>query len=121
MNTKTPECDKMVVIHEDSQKIGEFLDWLKEQGIHLCNPHTHNEYCYRYGDIELKEGEYKSRDYMGQAKYVGEKELNCGSRNGEMFYIREDFEKLLARYFNIDLDKVEKEKQAILAEIRGGK
>lgn len=115
---ESPECEKMVKVAEDSQKIGEFLDWLREQDIHLCSPHAHNEYCYRYGDIELKEGERKSWDYIGQAKYVGEKELNCGFRNGEMLYIRESFEKLLARFFNIDLDKVEKERRSILEELR---
>lgn len=117
MNTQTPECDKALTIQDESQKIGGFLDWLNEENIHLCSPHTHNEYCYRYGDIELKDGDHKSWDYMGQAKYVGEKELNCGFHNGEMLYIRDNFEKLLARYFNIDLDK---EKQAILKEIRTG-
>lgn len=116
---ESPECEKMVKVAEDSQKIGEFLDWLgDEQDIHLCSPHTHHKGCYRYGTIELKEGDYKSWDYPGQAKYVGEKELDCGYHNDEMVYIRESFEKLLARYFNIDLDKAEKEKRAILEELR---
>jgi len=114
----TPECDKALAIQDDSQKIGVFLDWLQEQDIHLCSPHNHHEGCYRLGTIELKEGEYKSWDYPGQAKYIGEKEIDCGYHRDEMVYIRESFEKLLARYFQIDLDKIEKEKQKILKSIR---
>ena len=116
---ESPECEKALLVQDDSQKIGGFLDWLGDtQDIHLCSPHAHHDGCYRQGTIELKEGEYKSWDYMGQAKYIGEKELDCGYHSGEMVYIRESFEKLLARYFGIDLDKIEKEKQAILKEIR---
>ncbi len=120
MNTQTPECDRALTIQDDSQKIGNFLDWLGEQDIHLCSPHKHDESCYRWGTVELKEGDYRSRDYIGQAKYTDEKELDCGYHEGEEVYIRDSFEKLLAEYFNIDLKKVEQEKQSILKEIRAG-
>jgi len=117
---ETPECDKALKIQDESNNIGFFLDWLQEQDIHLCSPHNHTEpACYRYGDRDPNEDRYISHDYAGQAKYIGEKELDCGSRQGEMICVRESFEKLLARYFNIDLNKIEKEKQAILKEIRG--
>jgi hypothetical protein len=121
MKTQTPECDKALAIQDDSQKLGEFLDWLESQGIHLSITHEHNDYCYIHGMIEPKEGDYKSHDYIGQAKYVGEKELNCGYRSGEFIPFNENYEKLLARYFIIDLNKVEKEKQAILKELREAK
>lgn len=32
---KTPELDKMLAVNKDSQKIGEFLEWLAEQEIIL--------------------------------------------------------------------------------------
>lgn len=121
MKTATPECDKALVVQEDSQKIGEFLDWLGEQDIQLCSPHKHSDNCYRCGTTELKEGERKSWDYLGQAKYTGEKEIDCSYHEGEEVYIHEPFEKLLARYFNIDLAKVEKEKQSILDKLRSHK
>ena len=34
--SKYPECDKIVAVHDQSQKLGEFLDWLREQGWELC-------------------------------------------------------------------------------------
>jgi hypothetical protein len=34
--SKTPELDKMLVVRDDSQKIGEFLGWLSEQSIVLA-------------------------------------------------------------------------------------
>lgn len=34
---KAPECDRMLEVADDSHKIGEFLDWLQQQGIHLAS------------------------------------------------------------------------------------
>lgn len=31
-----PECEKLAEIHDKSQVIGEFLDWLNSEGIYLC-------------------------------------------------------------------------------------
>jgi len=117
---ESPECEKMVKVAEDSQKIGEFLDWLQEQSIHLCKPHKHTDSCYSWGTVEPPANGIRSWK-MGvnyRQKYTDEKWLDCGYHDGEMVYIRDSFEKLLARYFDIDLDKIEKEKQAILKEIR---
>lgn len=33
----TPECNRMLEIRERSQAIGEFLEWLNEENIILCN------------------------------------------------------------------------------------
>lgn len=33
---KTPELDKMLEVRDDSQRIGEFLEWLSEQEITLA-------------------------------------------------------------------------------------
>lgn len=32
----TPECEKLAKVSEESNKIGAFLDWLKDKGIHLA-------------------------------------------------------------------------------------
>lgn len=74
----TPECDLMVSVSDDSHKIGEFLDWLEDQGIHLA--------------------EWDEDD--------------------QMMPHRESYERLLARFFGIDLDKVETERRALLEHIR---
>jgi hypothetical protein len=78
----TPELDKMEAVQEQSQTIGEFLEWLNGKGISLCK--------------------------LGTADW----EQNFH------FPIHDSTEKLLAEYFDIDLNKVEQEKQVLLAEWR---
>ena len=34
--SKTPELDKMLTIRDESQKLGQFLEWLSEQSIVLA-------------------------------------------------------------------------------------
>ena len=83
------ECEKIIAVKDQSQSIGGFLEWLESQGIHLATFHEHSEDC---------RSEHR-RDYT------------CGYSEAHMQPYRESTEKLLARHFNIDLDKVEKEKQ----------
>lgn len=76
---ETPECERMRKVMPQSQRLGEFLDWLNEQGIHLAT-------------YERWEG---YRDEM-------------------LTPYSSSYEQLLARYFEIDLAKVETEKRALL-------
>lgn len=43
--SKTPELDKMLAVKEKSQSIGEFLEWLGEQSLLICE----------YGDSDCEE------------------------------------------------------------------
>jgi hypothetical protein len=79
---KYPECDKMIAVSKESQAIGNFLEWLGEQGILLAE----------YGT------ERYHRDQL-MPKHIS-------------------IEKLLAEYFEIDLDKVETERRAMLDDFR---
>ncbi len=79
MKTKTPELNRIIGVSEDSQRIGEFLEWLAEQEITLAKWNDNEE---------------------------------------ELFEIRQSREQLLANYFEIDLVKAEKERQALLDEVR---
>lgn len=73
------ECDKMHAVQNESQVIGNFLEWLlQKQGMVLCS------YC----------------DEIGLSPMVV------------------NIEELLADYFEIDLNKVEQEKRAILDQQR---
>ena len=81
---ETPTLEKMKSVSEDSQKIGEFLDWLREEGISLCKYHDDEEQDYRE----------------------------------QYFPISESFEKLLAKYYGVNLEDAEKERCAILEHIR---
>jgi hypothetical protein len=73
---ETPEIDKMKAIAGDSQKIGNFIEWLSENKMEICE-----------------------------------------IRHGKRFSITGSIEKLLSKYFEIDLIKVDKEKQTILDEL----
>ena len=85
---ETPELKKINAHHKDSQLIGEFLDWLK-QDIFLCT---------------CDEDETATDDEYNQIAIY--------------YPISKTTEQLLADFFVIDLNKAEKERQALLSEIR---
>lgn len=76
---EVPEIKKMEAVKDKSQAIGEFLEWLYEEGLLV-------------------------------AKYSGS--------NDRIIPVSILVEKLLANYFNIDLNKVESEKRALLEYVR---
>ena len=83
---KTPELDKMMAVQEKSQIIGEFLKWLNESSLIICE----------YGVIFD----------------IYEEEMDG------LLPIRSSKEQLLAEYFNIDLNKCERERQQILTDLK---
>lgn len=91
----TPEIDKMHAVKAASQAIGEFLEWLQERRIELAQYHEHSESC------EDEEGD-----------------TVCGLNPDRLYSFHYQTEKLLAEYFEIDLRKVEDEKQALLDQLR---
>lgn len=70
-----PECDRMVVVAPFSQHIGDFLDWLEEQGRYIA---------YRDDDDD------------------------------RLYIHMEPKTQLLARFYEVDLDKVEDERRQLL-------
>lgn len=79
---ETTECEKLRLAAPDSQKLGEFLDWLREEK-----------------DFRLCE--------------------DIGDRNHVVYSpVSVRLEDLLAEYFKIDLNKVEKERQGLLAALQ---
>jgi hypothetical protein len=69
-----PECVKLAAISEKSQPIGEFLEWMQDNGFVVAS----------YDD------------------------------DGELHNSRISINAFLAQYFEIDLDKVEQERRALL-------
>jgi len=76
---KSPECEKMSACREDSQKLGEFIEWLRDTW-------------------EPKETELRGGIELG------------------LYDI--NIEKVLAEYFEIDLDKVEDERRELILYCR---
>jgi hypothetical protein len=82
--------EKVEQIRERSQPVGEFLEWLTtERRIVLAQYHSHTESCSL--DCVL--------DQMLMPCYIG-------------------IEKILAEYFQIDLEKVEQERRQLLEDVR---
>jgi len=78
----TPECDKLLSVTDESEKITNFIDWMIAK--------TDCRICFR--DV-YDDGHYYS---------IGHGEI----------------ENMLAKYFDIDLDKVEKERTTLIKWIR---
>jgi len=92
--TATPEHEKLHKVQEKSQAIGEFLEWLTEEKRYsIC------QYVNTIGEVDC-EGEEIRFPVKGYLP------------------ILERIEQLLAEYFDIDLDKLELEKRAMLDELR---
>jgi len=90
MSNKYPECEKLHAVHEESQKLGYFLDWLLgEYGMTLCK---FEEAQYdAVLDVDYPEGFYPTYERINT---------------------------ILAKYFNIDMNKVDEERAQILEELR---
>lgn len=96
-----PELEKVEQIRERSEPAGAFLDWLvNERGIILAQYHKHTDGC----KFEEDEDEPPVWD--------------CGYDEDQLQPCYIGIEKLLAEYFHIDLDKVEKERRQLLEDVR---
>lgn len=82
----TPEIEKMDAVVDRSQEIGAFMEWLQEQRIFLAQYHRHTTGC----------------------------EAPCDINENRLWPYPYTMETVLARYFEIDLTKVETEKREIL-------
>jgi len=92
-----PEHDKLHAVKENSQIIGEFLAWLQEdQGVVLAKPHAHSDFCIEDG------------------------RRVCGAESGALIGVLAPIPRWLARYFDIDEEKLEAEKRSMLDELRQG-
>lgn len=86
-----PECEKMRAVKDKGQAIGEFLEWLQGKGVHLATHHEHDDSCLTKEGVRV-----------------------CGICEGALVPWSYSTERLLAEFFNINLDEVEAEKRALL-------
>ena len=122
----TPELDKMKAVHEKSQAIGEFFDiFLQEKGLTLCTFRlAGNNGKPRY--VWRHERKFNGQKIKG-VEPTAHDCFNLDADNNPEYeawpdqYLpqHQSVEKLLAEYFEIDLNKCEMERRAILAHIRG--
>lgn len=112
----TPTLDRMSEIKEESQAIGEFLDWLlytKRAAIYQHFPTFDNgEPAW----IDTRTGE-KAEPGMFLSEHVIANPDHDFRPEG-YYHLRASIEELLAEFFQIDLVAKSREKEAILAYIR---
>lgn len=135
-----PESDKVIAAAPESQKLGEFLDWLREQGIHLAKYVPVLDPPVRYHVVPCPKCPpdcWRVKDRLslslnGLTPYHFEDEEDAKAsvilleeerqQKAEADPVFQPFygstERLLAEYFEIDLDKVEQERRALLDAMR---
>ncbi len=115
-----PECEKLAKLADLSHKIGEFFDWLGEQDMVL----------FKWNE-ESDNGESKFIDKNGESvhnvhsQFLFDDKPTSDILNPKYetypegyFRVFTSMEKLLAEFFGIDLNKVEKERRLLLEELR---
>ena len=107
---KTPTLDKLSRVSKESQRIGDFLEWLKEQGIELCSIHECGKDCSKRRCEHFEQ--YVPAVVRSQEEKVAERLA------GQALKTARTTEAVLATYFGIDLDKVEEERRALLDYVR---
>ena len=100
--SKYPEADKVTACRNDSQIIGNFLEWLQdEKGCRIHEPSISPEESAIQGALGT---------------------LICSQcnqpRDTNFHVIVDTVEQLLYKYFDIDEDKYEEERQQMIDEIR---
>jgi len=123
-----PEHDKRAKILEKSQAIGEFLDWIGEQGYRLQKWVEQDEEGPCPGTIfhDCDGGRRVDVPFDGGEPYTTERRCQkCGGTGvytthfeGEVELMR-PIESVLAEFFGIDLNIIEQERRAMLASLRG--
>lgn len=129
---KCPECDKLHGVRDQSQSIGQFIEWLQEKGIVFAKSHVHTDACHTLG-YSLRGFRKEYRDKVRKGSFSGEyrpvctkEELHngafnkpqCGMTESTLYPEQVPIEKTLAEFFEIDLNKVEREKLRLLDFIR---
>ena len=76
--TQFPQLSKMHTVQDQSHSIGDFIEWLSENGMAICT-------------------------------------LQEGLRGTNFYPVADSLETLLSKYFEIDLNAVERERRAVLA------
>ncbi len=114
-STPTPNLDKMLAGQDESQAIGEFLEWLTTKGFTLGEHRddlTDLRSCMQCNATGVKgSGSQPCSNCDGKGSY----EIRLDTK---FIPARYSTEELLADFFGVDLKAVESEKRSILASLR---
>lgn len=77
--SKYPECDRLIAVSEESNKISEFLDWLSYKHYYIAEEcgnlgslvrvsESIQQLLANYFEIDLKKVEYERRSLLAEAR-----------------------------------------------------
>lgn len=66
---KTPTLEKMRAVSADSEKLGQFIEWLQEDGVELCDVRIEATLA-RYFGIDLDAAEREKREILAHLRLV---------------------------------------------------
>lgn len=103
-----PEHDKLRAISDKSQAIGEFLEWLQDCGLDNDPDADPWRTGGRYGSVELA---FRQREGVDPSVQFAEDDVD---RSSDLTPLSISITDLLARYFEIDQEKIGQEKRAMI-------
>lgn len=114
MSSNYPEHDKLHKVADISQEIGEFIDvGLPKMGMEIYELVTRDCDCPHCREGR---GEITAWHDKGEKATI----VNGAVQITEWVPTHKSAQAILATYFDIDLKKIDAEKDAMLAELRGG-
>lgn len=96
-----PEHEKLHKVAERSQACGAFMEWLQEKRYVVGQYHEHTDECWLEGESHTA------------------RRRTCGAHDDVLYPSSINISKLLSEFFEIDEEKLEAEKLAMLAALRG--
>lgn len=133
---ETPELDRRAAIMPQAETLTEFVDWLEPEGLRICSLNKRRactgvwdpQASTRGVSYDCDDGTLRLNPYDTLRRFdidrTGETCPKCDGAGwvergpGEYEPISEGWERLFARFFELDLDKIEAERRALLASLR---
>ena len=98
--SRYPECERWAELHDQALAIGEFIEYLQRRGYNICKL---SGYTYPYEDWE------------GNKKVAPD---GCGIQDPHFRSVSKSTEHMIMECYDIDYNKIEKERQKILRDAR---
>lgn len=114
-NVTYPEHEKLKAIKDQSQAIGEFIEWLKSQGYYICERRDAER--PQEGDVSFPSRTSRRADRLGDAFC---EVLRAVADTACIYWptTKRLPDALLAEYFDINETKLDDEKRAMLGRLR---
>lgn len=109
-----PEHEKLKAIKGKSQAIGGFLDWLRDGGLSDDHGAVMLAYYPYITERPVYKGSFPDMEVVDYEPIPREE----WERSSELHSLSYPLDSLLAQFFEIDLNKLEEEKRAMLEECR---